>query len=172
MTIVATEASVYERCVALADAGVPEAEIPDKVLALLSDDVIRHLALLYLRQYVRVVRQRAAKQLASAYCLSGGLRRMATASAHRQGFQDVAEWQRYSSQVWRNQLIAMNEGRRIPRGAMTRQDFFDKIALLERNKRGLDDTIEDLRKDIEFLRRTGFATVNEAVASLKPFTDA
>jgi hypothetical protein len=161
---------IYARCVELARQGTSDVSIPRLVAKELNDIERRELVTVGLRFYAAQARRTADSEARHAAlranpvpkgegkAAAANLKRVARAMGVA---VDVAS--RYMDGAFLASEIALGDGRRVARGNLTVADVESKLSQLERQRDGVQTTIEDYEQHLAVLRRTKAGTLYEAV---------
>lgn len=63
-----------------------------------------------------------------------------------------------------NCVFALGDGRRVTWGEATKEEHLQRVAILERMRAGIEDTIERHKEAVRLLERTGARNLNELFA--------
>lgn len=163
---------LYERCLAMVRQGVPDLDVPEKLLSDLTSEEVRSLAATALGMYAGHARRQVDREQQTAIRRKEGAEANSAymkdfwARCKAAGFNNMTERRRWLDAQYRSRQVAMGDGRRISRGEMTEADLAEKVAQLSKQRAGLAETIEEFEHHAEVLRELGYRTLNEAVESV------
>lgn len=160
---------VFRRCSELIADGTSDIEIPSLIYPTLSEEERAHLVMVALRAY--------AAQARNAWARRPELVKEKRSAALKELWRvskEVSPTGRmirgaglYLRAEFRAQQVALGNGERIARGEMAEVHLVTKLQQLQKIRNGLDEAIADFEMHLEYLRESGYATLNDAAAHLE-----